>query len=181
MLTNEGVYNEAPEVTMEHGARRSRPVFLKPSDDNTFDSRNGSLVLEDRITEERTNIVVSNPFLALSIQQQRTRLPIFKYRNHIIYLLEKYRILIIVGETGCGKSTQVPQYLMEVGWASDGRKIGVTQPRRIAAVTLANRVAEEKSCRLGADVGYVVRFDDMTDSETKIKASLLAMLHNILP
>ncbi|KAL4003847.1 putative ATP-dependent RNA helicase DHX35 [Acanthocheilonema viteae] len=154
---------------MEHGARRSRPVFLKPSDDNTFDSRNGSLVLEDRITEERTNIVVSNPFLALSIQQQRTRLPIFKYRNHIIYLLEKYRILIIVGETGCGKSTQVPQYLMEVGWASDGRKIGVTQPRRIAAVTLANRVAEEKSCRLGADVGYVVRFDDMTDSETKIK------------
>ncbi|CAG9537679.1 unnamed protein product [Cercopithifilaria johnstoni] len=151
------------------GSQRSRPVFLKPSDDNNFDNRNGSLVLEDRTTEGGSNVVVNNPFLALSIQQQRTRLPIFKYRNHIIYLLEKYRILIIVGETGCGKSTQVPQYLMEVGWASDGRKIGVTQPRRIAAVMLANRVAEEKLCRLGADVGYVVRFDDMTDSGTKIK------------
>ncbi|MCP9257187.1 putative ATP-dependent RNA helicase DHX35 [Dirofilaria immitis] len=157
---------------------QSRPVFLKPSDDDSFDNRNGPLILEDRITEERSNIIVNNPFLALSIQQQRARLPIFKYRNHIIYLLEKYRILIIVGETGCGKSTQVPQYLMEAGWASDGRKIGITQPRRIAAVTLANRVAEEKSCKLGADVGYVVRFDDMTDSATKIKASLLFMLDN---
>lgn len=151
------------------GFRRGRPVFLKPSDGDVFDNHNGPLILEDRLTEERTNVVVNNPFLALSIQQQRARLPIFKYRNHIIYLLEKYRILIIIGETGCGKTTQVPQYLMEAGWASDGRKIGVTQPRRIAAVTLANRVAEEKSCKLGEDVGYVVRFDDMTDSKTKIK------------
>ncbi|EJW75233.1 hypothetical protein WUBG_13857, partial [Wuchereria bancrofti] len=143
-------------------------TFVFSGDGDTFDNRNGPLILEDRLTEERTN-VVNNPFLALSIQQQRARLPIFKYRNHIIYLLEKYRILIIIGETGCGKSTQVPQYLMEAGWASDGRKIGVTQPRRIAAVTLASRVAEEKSCKLGEDVGYVVRFDDMTDSKTKIK------------
>uniref|UniRef100_A0A8R1TXJ8 RNA helicase n=1 Tax=Onchocerca volvulus TaxID=6282 RepID=A0A8R1TXJ8_ONCVO len=152
-----------------YGTQKNRPVFLKPSDDDTSDNRNGPLILEDRITEEKSNVVIHNPFLSLSIQQQRSRLPIFKYRNHIIYLLEKYRVLIIVGETGCGKSTQVPQYLMEAGWASDGRKIGVTQPRRIAAVTLANRVAEEKSCRLGTDVGYVVRFDDMTDSATKIK------------
>uniref|UniRef100_A0A158Q8I6 Myosin motor domain-containing protein n=1 Tax=Elaeophora elaphi TaxID=1147741 RepID=A0A158Q8I6_9BILA len=78
-------------------------------DDIIFDNRNDSLVLEDRLTEEKTNVVISNPFLALSIQQQRIRLPIFKYRSHILYLLEKYRILIIVGETGCGKSTQVPQ------------------------------------------------------------------------
>ncbi|EJD74781.1 D-tyrosyl-tRNA(Tyr) deacylase [Loa loa] len=156
-------------MSSTYGTQRSRHAFLKPADGDTFDNRNGPLILEDRVTEERTNVIVSNPFLALSIQQQRARLPIFKHRNHIIYLLEKYRILIIVGETGCGKSTQVPQYLMEVGWASDGRKIGVTQPRRIAAVTLANRVAEEKSCKLGTDVGYVVRFDDMTDSETKIK------------
>uniref|UniRef100_A0A915Q4W7 RNA helicase n=1 Tax=Setaria digitata TaxID=48799 RepID=A0A915Q4W7_9BILA len=153
-------------VNSGHGSGRSRPVFLKPRDDD------GLLILEDRIHEESINAIVSNPFLTLSIQQQRARLPIFKYRNAILYLLEKYRILIIVGETGCGKSTQIPQYLMEAGWASDGRKIGVTLPRRVAAVTLASRVAEEKSCRLGQDVGYLVRFDNVTDSDTKIKAAI---------
>ena len=57
-------------------------------------------------------------------------------RNHIIYMCEKYRTVIVVGETGCGKSTQVPQFLLEAGWASDGRMIGVTQPRRVAVVTV---------------------------------------------
>ncbi|VDN30794.1 unnamed protein product [Gongylonema pulchrum] len=102
-------------------------------------SRSGSLLLEERIvSEENASLVISNPFLALSIQQQRSRLPIFKYRSHILYLLEKFRAVIVIGETGCGKSTQLPQYLMEAGWSSDGRKIGVTQPRRIAAVTKSN-------------------------------------------
>uniref|UniRef100_F1KXB2 RNA helicase n=1 Tax=Ascaris suum TaxID=6253 RepID=F1KXB2_ASCSU len=152
-----------------------KPKFLKPSADDSWERRNGPLVLEERLTESSVevdagcSIVYNNPYVSLSIQQQRARLPIFKNRNHIIYLLEKYRTLIIVGETGCGKSTQIPQYLMEAGWASDGRKIGVTEPRRIAVVTLANRVAEEAMCSLGEDVGYMVRFDDMTDEKTKIK------------
>ncbi|VDO54973.1 unnamed protein product [Haemonchus placei] len=90
-------------------------------------------------------------------------------RDHILYLCEKYRSVIIVGETGCGKSTQVPQYLFEAGWANDGRMIGITQPRRVAVVTLASRVAEEKETILGQDVGYTVRFDDVTDDQTKIK------------
>ena len=76
---------------------------------------------------------------------------------------------MIVGETGCGKSTQVPQYLAETGWADAGRMICVTQPRRVAAVTLANRVAEERQTVLGHDTGYCVRFDDCTSDETKIK------------
>ncbi|VDN34873.1 unnamed protein product, partial [Cylicostephanus goldi] len=56
-------------------------------------------------------------------------------RDHVLYLCEKYRTVIIIGETGCGKSTQVPQYLMEAGWANDGRMIAITQPRRVAVVT----------------------------------------------
>uniref|UniRef100_A0A1I7XZC5 RNA helicase n=1 Tax=Steinernema glaseri TaxID=37863 RepID=A0A1I7XZC5_9BILA len=58
---------------------------------------------------------------------------------------------------------------MESGWASDGRLIGITQPRRVAVVTLANRVAEEKMCVLGAEVGYCVRFDDVSSDKTKVK------------
>uniref|UniRef100_A0A0N4V373 CDK5RAP1-like protein n=1 Tax=Enterobius vermicularis TaxID=51028 RepID=A0A0N4V373_ENTVE len=135
--------------------------------------RSGPLVLEDRSTgqgadgESLFNVVYNNPYLSLSIQQQRARLPIFKHRNQILYLLEKFRTLVIVGETGSGKSTQVPQYLLESGWASNGRKIGVTQPRRVAA--LARRVAEEQMSKFGELVGYAVRFDDSTSEQTKVK------------
>ena len=52
---------------------------------------------------------VYNPFVSLSLEQQRERLPVFRNRNHILYLLEKFQTLVLVGETGCGKSTQVPQ------------------------------------------------------------------------
>lgn len=92
-----------------------------------------------------------------------------------MYLLEKYQTLVVQGETGCGKSTQIPQYLAECGYTKigeDGKKlaIGVTQPRRVAATTLAARVAEERQCRLGTQVGYNIRFDEcFIAGETEIK------------
>uniref|UniRef100_A0A915NES1 RNA helicase n=1 Tax=Meloidogyne javanica TaxID=6303 RepID=A0A915NES1_MELJA len=106
---------------------------------------------------------------SLSIQQQRQRLPISKYRNQLLYLVEKYKTVVVVGETGSGKSTQLPQYLAEFGWAQEGKKICITQPRRVAAVTLANRLAEEMMCSLGSEVGYAVRFDECISDKTKIK------------
>lgn len=61
------------------------------------------------------------------------------------------------------------QYLLEAGWCADGKKIGITEPRRVAATSLANRVADEHNCILGTTVGYCIRFDDYTDETTKIK------------
>lgn len=61
------------------------------------------------------------------------------------------------------------QYLFEAGWCADGKKIGITEPRRVAATSLANRVADERNCILGTTVGYCIRFDDYTDETTKIK------------
>ncbi|PAV67914.1 hypothetical protein WR25_21939 isoform A [Diploscapter pachys] len=159
-----------------HGRQRVQTQFRRPDDAPDL-PRTGPLVFEEKERAVETSsgttaeslTVVNNPYGSLNIQQQRVRLPIFKNRNHIIYMCEKYRTVIVVGETGCGKSTQVPQFLLEAGWASDGRMIGVTQPRRVAVVTLATRVAEEKDVILGQDVGYTVRFDDVTDDETKIK------------
>ncbi|PIK63009.1 putative ATP-dependent RNA helicase DHX35-like [Apostichopus japonicus] len=92
------------------------------------------------------------------------------YRNHILYLLEKYQTLVLVGETGSGKSTQIPQYLLEAGWGNKGFVIGITQPRRVAAVTVAQRIAEERGSILGQEIGYAIRFENFTNAEsTRIK------------
>ncbi|KAJ1371726.1 putative ATP-dependent RNA helicase DHX35 [Parelaphostrongylus tenuis] len=171
-----------PEYHPGHGHReqiggdpRNRFKFMRP-DDTPDKVRSGPLIFEDRLTEpsgstdpQEVLTVYNNPYASLNMKQQRARLPIYKNREHILYLCEKYRTIIIVGETGCGKSTQIPQYLLEAGWTNDGRMVGVTQPRRVAVVTLASRVAEEKGVILGQDVGYTVRFDDVTDDQTKIK------------
>ncbi|MBZ3869473.1 putative ATP-dependent RNA helicase DHX35 [Sciurus carolinensis] len=132
----------------------------------------GVSISEERqsVTENSGTTIVYNPYAALSIEQQRQKLPVFKLRNHILYLIENYQTVVIVGETGCGKSTQIPQYLAEAGWTAEGRVVGVTQPRRVAAVAVAGRVAEERGAVLGHEVGYCIRFDDCTDPlATRIK------------
>ncbi|KDR10772.1 hypothetical protein L798_15339, partial [Zootermopsis nevadensis] len=80
----------------------------------------------------------------------------------------KHPTVIIIGETGSGKTTQIPQFMHEVRLARDGI-IGITQPRRVAAITLAQRVSQEMNSDLGATVGYSVRFEDVTSERTKLK------------
>lgn len=87
----------------------------------------------------------------------------------------QHQILIVVGDTGSGKTTQMTQYLAEEGFADRG-KIGCTQPRRVAAMSVAKRVAEEVGCRLGQEVGYTIRFEDCTSPETRIKYMTDGML-----
>ncbi|XP_016332269.1 probable ATP-dependent RNA helicase DHX35 [Sinocyclocheilus anshuiensis] len=124
----------------------------------------------DLCTDTASSPIIYNPHTALSIEKQRQRLPVFKHRNNILYLVESFQTVVIVGETGSGKSTQIPQYLLEAGWAADGKVIGVTQPRRVAATSVAGRVAEERGAYLGHEVGYSIRFDDCSDPHaTRIK------------
>lgn len=111
----------------------------------------------------------------LSILEQRQSLPIYKLKDDLIKAVTDNQILIVIGETGSGKTTQMTQYLSEAGFTARG-KIGCTQPRRVAAMSVAKRVAEEFGCRLGQEVGYTIRFEDCTSPETVIKYMTDGML-----
>ncbi|KAJ5811837.1 hypothetical protein N7474_008138 [Penicillium riverlandense] len=96
-------------------------------------------------------------------------LPIARHKQSLQYLVETYPVTIVVGQTGSGKTTQLPQYLDQAGWCQYGKAIAVTQPRRVAATTVAKRVAEEMRCKVGEEVGYSIRFEDLTSAATRIK------------
>ncbi|MBW0530860.1 hypothetical protein O181_070575 [Austropuccinia psidii MF-1] len=113
---------------------------------------------------------------AKSIEEVRKSLPVYDWRDQLLKAVAEYQVLIVVGETGSGKTTQLPQYLHEAGYTKDGGKIGCTQPRRVAAMSVAARVADEMGVRVGDAVGYSIRFEDCTSPKTVIKYMTDGML-----
>ena len=104
-----------------------------------------------------------------TIKEQKESLPIFSVKEDLLNIIRDNKVVIIVGETGSGKTTQLTQYLYESGYAKFGI-IGCTQPRRVAAVCVAKRVSEEMGTELGDIVGYTIRFEEFINEEkTKIK------------
>ncbi|KAF8570389.1 hypothetical protein P879_01437 [Paragonimus westermani] len=110
------------------------------------------------------------------LREVRRSLPIYKFRDSLLQAIADHQILIIEGETGSGKTTQIPQYLYETGYCDGGKRIGCTQPRRVAAMSVAARVSQEMSVKLGKEVGYSIRFEDCTSERTKIKYMTDGML-----
>ncbi|KAL3860346.1 hypothetical protein ACJMK2_010482 [Sinanodonta woodiana] len=103
-----------------------------------------------------------------SFAQQRQYLPTFAVRNELLRIIRDNSVIIIVGETGSGKTTQLTQYLHEDGYTKYGM-VGCTQPRRVAAMSVAKRVSEEMNVKLGDEIGYAIRFEDCTSEKTMIK------------
>lgn len=107
-----------------------------------------------------------------SIKATRKNLPVYKCRKEVCKKIRQNDVVLVMAETGSGKSTQIPQYLLEYTSLATHEmsqySICVTQPRRVAAMTVAKRVAQERNCRLGSEVGYRVRFDDKTNMGTKL-------------
>ncbi|RKF73791.1 Pre-mRNA-splicing factor ATP-dependent RNA helicase prp16 [Golovinomyces cichoracearum] len=116
----------------------------------------------------KKNEGASNFSLNKSLREQREFLPAFAVREDLLRVIRDNQVVIVVGETGSGKTTQLTQFLYEDGYGNVGL-IGCTQPRRVAAMSVAKRVSEEMECRLGSTVGYAIRFEDCTSKDTIIK------------
>ena len=88
--------------------------------------------------------------------------------QELLNVIRTNQVVIVVGETGSGKTTQLTQYLHEDGYTKAGM-VGCTQPRRVAAMSVAQRVSEEMGVKLGEECGYAIRFEDCTSDNTVIK------------
>ncbi|UTM55910.1 ATP-dependent RNA helicase HrpA [Photobacterium sp. CCB-ST2H9] len=109
------------------------------------------------------------------------QLPVSQKKDDIAKAIRDHQVVIVAGETGSGKTTQLPKICLELGLGTTGT-IGHTQPRRLAARSVANRIAEELGCEMGSTVGYKVRFNDQVSDKTQVKLMtdgiLLAEIQN---
>lgn len=153
-----------PEAGERHFAQELRSINM-----SSFD---GAPEWKQKVESKTLSYgIISNK----SIKEQREGLPIYRLKKELMSAIANNQVLVVIGETGSGKTTQMTQYMVELGLTKRGM-IGCTQPRRVAAVSVAKRVAEEYGCSLGEQVGYSIRFEDATSSETIIKYMTDGML-----
>ncbi|XP_050049430.1 putative pre-mRNA-splicing factor ATP-dependent RNA helicase PRP1 isoform X2 [Dermacentor andersoni] len=122
-----------------------------------------------------TGLPYSNRYYELF--RKRIALPVWEYRDKFFEYLNNHQILVLVGETGSGKTTQIPQWCVELLRQKGGRRgVACTQPRRVAAMSVAARVAEEMDVAIGQEVGYSIRFEDCSSPKTLLKYMTDGML-----
>ncbi|KAL7552513.1 hypothetical protein ACHAWF_015762 [Thalassiosira exigua] len=148
---------------------RNKNKKRHPSKQHEEEEEDSSVKEEEKVLERRPATKHEE------ILAGRKKLPVYPYREDFLAALQDHQVLVLVGETGSGKTTQIPQYLHEVGYSELG-KIGCTQPRRVAAMSVAARVAEEMDVRVGHEVGYSIRFENCTSRKTVIQYMTDGML-----
>uniref|UniRef100_A0A665TLZ1 RNA helicase n=1 Tax=Echeneis naucrates TaxID=173247 RepID=A0A665TLZ1_ECHNA len=126
-----------------------------------------------------------NPFTNLphtpryyEILKKRLQLPVWEYKESFSDIITRQQSFVLVGETGSGKTTQIPQWCVDMvrGLPGPKRAVACTQPRRVAAMSVAQRVADEMDVMLGQEVGYSIRFEDCSSAKTILKYMTDGML-----
>lgn len=110
------------------------------------------------------------------LYKKRVLLPVWEHRDKFLNVLKENQTIVLVGETGSGKTTQIPQWCVEYCRKERAGCVACTQPRRVAAMSVAARVAEEMDVVLGEHVGYSIRFESCTSSKTLLKYMTDGML-----
>jgi HrpA-like RNA helicase len=108
--------------------------------------------------------------------KKRKQLPVWEYKDKFMELLASHQTIVLVGETGSGKTTQIPQWCVEFARSFGKKSVSCTQPRRVAAMSVAQRVSEEMDVSLGQEVGYSIRFEDCSCQKTVLKYMTDGML-----
>ncbi|RQM12689.1 hypothetical protein B5M09_010130 [Aphanomyces astaci] len=121
-----------------------------------------------------TGALYSNKFK--SLYAKRRTLPVYQFLKEIQDDVRKNQVVVVEGETGSGKTTQIPQFLVQAGYTDNGKIVACTQPRRVAAMSIAKRVSEEMDVVLGQQVGYTIRFEDVTSDKTLLRFMTDGML-----
>lgn len=107
----------------------------------------------------------------------RAGLPVWQAREDFVGMINSHQTTILVGETGSGKTTQIAQFISEAGYSATRKLIACTQPRRVAAMSVARRVADEMDVQLGEEVGYSIRFEECSGPKTLIKCAIPSPAH----
>ncbi|KAJ1349471.1 hypothetical protein KIN20_005044, partial [Parelaphostrongylus tenuis] len=121
---------------------------------------NGNRERQEMLVPQRSNS-------SSEMQRQRNKLPAYQQREHVLRAINEHKVVLITGGTGCGKTTQVPQFLLEHAYENQQPlRIVCTQPRRLPAIAVASRVARERGEALGSTVGYHIRLEQRTSPQT---------------
>ncbi|GCB22037.1 pre-mRNA-splicing factor ATP-dependent RNA helicase PRP43 [Aspergillus awamori] len=167
------MYADGNSNTGTDGTTDLHPAFGKMKRHQT------TAAMAKKVEDGDINPFNGQPFSSkyVSILQTRRDLPVHAQRDEFLELYQKSQILVFVGETGSGKTTQIPQFVLFDDMPQTQRKmVACTQPRRVAAMSVAQRVAAELDVKLGEEVGYSIRFEDMTSSKTVLKYMTDGML-----
>ena len=149
--------------------------FVMQDTKKGYDDRDKKRIRKDPPPDGRPELEMRPATEHEKILAGRKKLPVYPYREEFLAAMKDHQVLILVGETGSGKTTQLAQYMNESGYGELG-KIGCTQPRRVAAMSVAARVATEMNVRLGQEVGYSIRFENCTSPKTVIQYMTDGML-----
>ena len=153
----------------EEGLGYSQPrAMVDPAKKKQRVMHDGGEALDESMNPHTGNAYSKKYF---DILEKRKDLPVWQQQQDFTNMLSKNQTLILVGETGSGKTTQVPQFVVDAGYTSDGKMCVCTQPRRVAAMSVARRVADEMDVTIGEEVGYSIRFEEATGPKTFLKYS----------
>lgn len=169
--TMANIARNGSELVRERLAKRERENQVKRSACGAGTTLGNLMALEEKTKfrkSEKRPVNISITSTKEDIKRQKENLPIFAARSAILSLVRENQVVILLGETGSGKTTQVAQYLHEDAWTKKGI-VGCTQPRRVAAISVAERVSAEMNVQVGTFVGYSIRFEDKTSPDTRIK------------